>query len=117
MFMANTKPIPIRLSFDTIARLEAAAKKIGNSSAGITRFCIETWLKHFEATGEASLPVNWEKLLAEQDGRTVESRSALNDKPSSIVQQQAEKLKQSKLPPIGTKYPKAKKKKPGEDKG
>ncbi len=73
--MGETKPIPVRLGDDLIARLDAAAKAIGTTKAGVIRFCVETWLRHFEAHGKiASLPVNWEDLIIWHDGRRKQSR-------------------------------------------
>lgn len=68
--MADTQPIPVRLPDELINRLDAAAKRIGTTRAGIIRFCVETWLRHFEIKGKtASLPIDWEEILRTQDGR------------------------------------------------
>jgi predicted DNA-binding protein len=65
----QTKPIPIRLSPDLVARLDAVAKKIQFNRAGIVRFCLQSWLEHFEEHGEAMLPPNWKEILKAQDNR------------------------------------------------
>jgi predicted DNA-binding protein len=72
--MAETTPIPVRLEKPLIQRLDNAASKIGSNRAAVIRFCVETWLSHFERKGFAALPVNWEQILAEMDGRTREAR-------------------------------------------
>ena len=91
--MADTKPIPVRLPEDILARLDAAAERIGNTRAGIMRFLIETWLAHFERKGFAALPPDWQEIMEAQDGRTAAARLALNEgagaqtpkKPSGVT--------------------------------
>lgn len=70
--MAETKPIPVRLPGELIARLDAAAKRIGHTRAGVIRFCVETWLRHFELKGRACLPVDWDEIMKAQDGRRMQ---------------------------------------------
>lgn len=65
-----TRTIPVRLDADTRLRLDAVAEEIGTTRAGIIRFCTETWLRHFEKTGVASLPPDWKAIMASMDGRT-----------------------------------------------
>ena len=77
--MAETKPIPVRLTGDVTSRLDKAAKRIGNNRAGIIRFLIDSWLENFEKKGMASLPPNWEEILAASDHRRKESRSVYPD--------------------------------------
>jgi len=84
--MADTQPIPVRLSSDLVRRLDEAAAKIGTNRAGIVRFCVETWLRHFEINGKASLPINWDELMAAQDHRTTQSH-----KPIFISSRSAER--------------------------
>src|ERR1019366_8145104 len=62
--MAKRRTIPIRLDDDVLARLTAAAERLGTTRTGIMRFCIEPWLRHFEIKGKASLPIDWDELLA-----------------------------------------------------
>jgi hypothetical protein len=79
--MGNTKPIPVRLGDDLIARLDVAAKAIGTTKAGVIRFCVETWLSHFEACGKtASLPIDWEGVFKAQYRRRKASRSKWTSK-------------------------------------
>ena len=73
--MSMTRTIPVRLDADTRLRLDAVAEEIGTTRAGIIRFCTETWLRHFEKTGVASLPPDWKAIMASMDGRTSASRS------------------------------------------
>jgi predicted DNA-binding protein len=68
--MRVTKPIPVRLGAEILGRLDAAAAKIGTTRAGIIRFCTDTWLRHFEESGIASLPPNWREIMENFDGRT-----------------------------------------------
>ena len=83
--MPKDQTIPIRLDSQTVERLDDAARRIGTTRAGIIRFCVETWLRHFEIKGRAALPIDWDELLAAQDGRRTRyalaapQNTALND--------------------------------------
>lgn len=68
--MPVTMPVPVRLDDRTIARLDAAAERIGSNRTALIRFCLETWLTHFEKHGRAALPPDWEEIQREYDGRT-----------------------------------------------
>jgi hypothetical protein len=75
--MADTKPIPVRLDTQIIARLDAAAKRLGNNRAGIIKLCVSTFLDHMEAHGgRMALPPDWEEILARLDGRTRDARAS-----------------------------------------
>lgn len=68
--MADTKPIPIRLSPDMIERLDRAAKTAHLSNrTEVIKLCISSFLDYFEAYGQARLPPNWQEMLADLDGR------------------------------------------------
>lgn len=67
--MDATKPIPVRLPESLIARLDKAAAEIGVKRANIMRFCVETWVAHYQKTGKAALPVNWREIIASFDNR------------------------------------------------
>lgn len=74
--MADTKPIPVRLDTQIIARLDAAAKRLGNNRAGIIKLCVSTFLDHLEAHGgRMALPPDWEEILSRLDGRTRDARA------------------------------------------
>ena len=61
----------MRLSTELIARLDAVAQRTGlPGRTAVMKFCIKTFLDHFEAEGKSSLPADWEKILADLDGRT-----------------------------------------------
>jgi len=70
--MALTGTIPVRLTPEVLAQLDATTKRIGTTRAAIIQFCTETWLAHFERSGIASLPPDWKRIIASMDGRTVE---------------------------------------------
>lgn len=72
--MFKTKPIPVRLPEWIITKLDSAASKLGYTRAGLMRYCIETWVGHYDKHGTAALPVEWDKVIREFDGRTIESR-------------------------------------------
>lgn len=104
-FVAETKPIPVRLSGDIIGRLDAAAKRIGNNRAGVIRFLVDSWLLDFEKKGVASLPPNWEKIIASTDNRTRESRIESNsnvDKNSAVSDQAADTLRKHRKKKFGS---------------
>lgn len=93
--MDLTKPIPVRLPPELIDRLDAVAKKLGNTRAGVIRFLIETWVDEFEDRGRAMLPDTWKDVLVSFDGRrgryerargdgqaSASVRPAMNDAPA-----------------------------------
>lgn len=82
--MAETKPIPVRLSPEIISRLDAAAERMGNTRAGVIKLCLASFLDGFERKGTAALPLNWETLLDQLDGRTVDSRARVPGLPENI---------------------------------
>ena len=57
-----------------ITRLDAAAEKTGYNRASLIRYCVETWLSHWDIHKTDALPANWDKIMAELDGRTIEAR-------------------------------------------
>lgn len=80
-----TKPIPVRLPDEFIARLDKVALKIHVRRATIIRFCVETWVAHFEDVGKAALPPDWERIIARQDGRRRESIHPKPDTPTALA--------------------------------
>ncbi len=72
--MPETKPIPVRLSPEVIARLDATATALGNTRAGIIKLCLTAFLEAFESKGKLALPLDWESILDVMDGRTKEAR-------------------------------------------
>lgn len=45
-------------------------KKTGLTRAGVIKLCLGSFLDHFERHGKAVLPLNWEDVLRDMDGRT-----------------------------------------------
>jgi hypothetical protein len=75
--MAATKPIPIRFSEETQRGLKAAAALMGNTSAGVVKYCVRAFLDYLEHTGGvAGLPLNYKEVLATLDGRTLAARAS-----------------------------------------
>jgi hypothetical protein len=69
--MAQTKPTPVRLSIELIDRLDRAAKTAHLSNrTEVIKLCISSFLDYFEQHGVAALPLNWEEMLRDMDGRT-----------------------------------------------
>jgi metal-responsive CopG/Arc/MetJ family transcriptional regulator len=81
LIVASTVPIPIRLGEDIIARLDEAAKRLGNNRASLVRFLIDSWLADYESRGNAFLPPNWEAIMAGYDHRTKEARNKISASP------------------------------------
>lgn len=79
--VADTRPIPVRLSDEMIHRLDAAAGKLHSNRANLIRFCLDTWLDHHATHGEAVLPPDWEQLQAEYDGRRTNRDVVRSQKP------------------------------------
>lgn len=73
--VASQKPIPVRLSEDLIKRIDRAAKRMGTNRASIMRLCTEVFVESFEKNGTAALPLDWEKLIQDADGRRSENKS------------------------------------------
>ena len=70
-FMSQSMPIPIRLSFDMIKRLEDVAIKMGLSSrTAVLKMCVQSFLEDFEKNGVAGLPLDWRRIIHELDGRS-----------------------------------------------
>ena len=64
-------PIPIRLSFEMIERLENVAKKMGlDSRTAVIKMCVLSFLEDFEKNGVAGLPLDWRKIIHDLDGRS-----------------------------------------------
>lgn len=83
--MALTAPIPVRLSPDVIHRLDEAAKKLGNTRAGVIKLCLAAFLEDFEARGTAALPLDWQAVLAGMDGRSTPRTKSKKPNKSTIV--------------------------------
>lgn len=69
--MARSKPIPVKLSDELIARLDAVSASTGlNNRSALIKFCISTFLEHVERSGLKGLPAEWEEILRDLDGRS-----------------------------------------------
>lgn len=74
--MRDSKPIPIRMSKEMIARLDRAALTLKlDTRAAVIKFCLHTFLSHIEKDGENYLPDGWRMILRETDGRTTAYRT------------------------------------------
>lgn len=78
--VAEQKPIPVRLSEDIISRLDEAAGKIGSNRAALIRLCTQTFLDHLDKAGFGAMPMDWQNIIEESDGRRV---AYLNENKSS----------------------------------
>ena len=68
--MSDSRPLPIRLSSETIHRLDVATRSLnlGNRSQ-VIKLCLLAFLEAFERDSHAVLPLNWRRVLAAADGR------------------------------------------------
>ena len=69
--VAEQKPIPVRLSEDIISRLDEAAGKIGSNRAALIRLCTQTFLDHLDQAGFGAMPMDWQNIIEESDGRRI----------------------------------------------
>ena len=86
--MSEGRPIPVRLTEDTIKRLDDVANSTGlGHRTAVIKMCLKTFLDHFEAEGEAALPLNWKQIMHEQDGRSSRYHIAAeaNGKNSTVI--------------------------------
>lgn len=67
--MPAQKPIPVRLSTDVIARLDAVSSRMGTNRAALIRFLTDQFLKEFEKAGAHFSPVDFHASVARMDGR------------------------------------------------
>lgn len=80
--MAESKPIPVRLDDSLIARLDRIADRIGTNRSSVIRMLVSSWGDSFEATGHSALPADWERIMADLDGRsTAPSRAGKGGRP------------------------------------
>jgi hypothetical protein len=68
------------------------------------RYCVETWVGHYDKHGTAALPVEWDRVIREFDGRTIESRKYAEEVSAHIP-----KAKKAKVKPAAGKAPKKRK--------
>lgn len=81
--MAESKPIPVRLSEDILERLDRVAERMGSNRAALIRFCTQTFLKHMETNGVRDLPPDWRQILEAMDGRTSRHQAIVAEAPVS----------------------------------
>lgn len=69
--MAETKPIPIRLTDDTLKRLDRVAERTGlGNRASVIKLCLSSFLDYIEKEGITSMQPGWSDILSNLDGRT-----------------------------------------------
>jgi len=69
--MSEGKPTPVRLTDETLQRLDLAAKKMGlGNRTSLIKMSITSFLEYFEQTGMAGLPLNWKEIIHKLDGRS-----------------------------------------------
>jgi len=75
--MADTTPIPIRLTRTFISRMDVAAKRMGTNRSAMMKFLLKTFLDKFERGGFSALPHDWENIMHDLDGRTFGQQASL----------------------------------------
>lgn len=69
--MAPSNPIPVRLTDELLARIDAVLSVTGiQTRSAFIKFCVVTFLDYYEKHGNAALPPDWEAILKGQDQRT-----------------------------------------------
>lgn len=70
-FMAETKPIPVRLTDDTLKRLDRVAERTGlGNRASVIKLCLSSFLDYIEKEGITRMQPGWSDILSDLDGRT-----------------------------------------------
>jgi len=68
------------------------------------RYCVETWVGHYDKHGAAALPVEWDRVIREFDGRTIESRKYVEE-----ISARSTKPKKAKVKTVAGKNQKKRK--------
>ncbi len=69
--MKDSVPIAVRLSPEIIQRLDKAAANLGlGNRTSLIKMSVSSFLDYFEQTGVAGLPLNWQEIIHQLDGRT-----------------------------------------------
>lgn len=66
-----SKPIPVRLTPDTIARLDGVAGVAGLDRSDVIKLCLSRFLDELDANPAELLNRDWKSLLKKQDGRVL----------------------------------------------
>lgn len=99
--VADTTPIPVRLSQPIIDRLDKVAATMGNSRGGVIKFCVSSFLDHFERNGgQTSLPPNWREILKQSDGRTHRYELKESAKPKMSAAALGEAMREKSVHPL-----------------
>ena len=72
-----SKNIPLRLTSETVGRLDDIARRLGMTRSGVIKFCTKSFLDDFERRGTAILPGNWREILHSYDGRVARHQNLL----------------------------------------
>ena len=97
--MARSKPIPVKLSDEIIARLDRVSLSSGlNNRSAVIKFCLNAFLDHLDKTGITGLPNDWKEILRDLDGRThryTQQRLLAADGAESYNQQRKRRTKKN----------------------
>ena len=72
----DSRPIPTRFSSVELEKIDRAANGLGLGRAAFIRFCVNMFLRAYEADGNSVLPSNWEDIVRSLDNRTREGHGA-----------------------------------------
>lgn len=71
-----SKPTSVRLSDEILARLDFCVEKMHlGDRATVIKLCLFSFLEYFEKHGAAVLPLDWDQILQEMDGRTTKGKA------------------------------------------
>ena len=60
----------MKLTDDLIERIDRVSTTTGlNNRSAVIKFCVSSFLDHFDAKGETALPLNWREILKDLDQR------------------------------------------------
>ena len=69
--MKDGEPISVRLPPDIIQRLDNAAQSMGlGNRTSLIKMSVSSFLDYFDQNGTAGLPLNWQEIIHQLDGRT-----------------------------------------------
>ena len=67
----KTKAIPVRISGSWLERIDGVVKTTHlGSRSDLIKLCVTSFVEHFETNNKAELPLDWDNMLKELDGRT-----------------------------------------------
>lgn len=80
----SSRNIPVRFSDEMIHEMEAAAQRLGlENRSDVIKLCVRSFLSHIRQYGASGLPVNWQQIVKDMDGRTHRYAGQSPEKPDT----------------------------------